>query len=317
MTTALVQREADGEIMASPQQEGGIISALFQAMARKPNGITPDDVMAMKELATLYREERAYLAKADFDSAFSQMQRELPTVTAEKIIPSKDGGVKFVHAPYKDIWPAVKPVFQKYGFSVDHTMRVQDGFAVVTCIIHRNGHERTNECWVKIGNAPPGCDVSDSAAVAETKGRRRSFCHALNIHIDDTDVLVDGAIIPEHESARIEARVRALVGDDETTLKRWLALGGVGSFSELREETAKVVLAQLAKEEAKASVPACPNTGETWMAGVEARFQEAGKSSSDMGKWLKAQCEKRNATSYLTLTQEQRAELWLLLHKPK
>jgi hypothetical protein len=315
MTTTLVHRESDGDIVPMPQQGSGTISALFQTMARK--GITPDDVLAMKELAALYREERAYMAKADFDVAFAQMQRELPTVTAEKIIPSKDGGVKFVHAPFKDIWETVKGVFHKHEFSVDHTMRVQDGYAVVTCTIRRNGHDRSNECWVKIGNAPPGCDVSDSVSVAETKGKRRSFCQALNIHIDDTDVLVDGAIIPASDAARIEARVRALVGDDETTLKRWLALGGVDSFAELRQETAKVVLAQLAKEEAKASVPACPTTGEAWMAGVEARFQEAGKSSSDMGKWLKAQCEKRGASSYLTLTPDQRAELWLLLHKPK
>jgi len=314
MTTDLVHTEMHGDIIAAPQG-GGTISALFQTMVH--NGITTETVAAMKELAALYREERAYLAKSDFDIAFARMQQELPTVTAEKIIPSKDGGVKFVHAPFKDIWPTVKPVFQKYGFSVDHTMRVQDGYAVVTCIIHRNGHDRTNECWVKIGNAPPGCDASDSVAVAETKGRRRSFCHALNIHIDDTDVLVDGAIIPAAEAAKIEARVRAIVGDNQEAYARWLALGGVAAFTELRAAKADVVLAQLTKEEAKSAVPACPAKYVDWAEKVGMRFEANGKAPSECTSWLAAQATKRGVKTAADLTPDQRAELWLLLHKPK
>lgn len=314
MTTALVQREAGA---LAPVQQENKITAMLQAVV--DSGITPESAAAMKELAVLYRQEQAHEAKLAFNRALNAMQRELPRVDSTRGVPDRNGNIKFVYASYEDIWDQVGQVLFKHGFSVGFDMRVADNRVIVTCTLtHDGGHERSNECAVRVGGGAPGLSGGQEDGAAETTAKRRAFCAAINVPLNkDKDALVDGATINPGLAAEIEARVRAITGDNQTAYARWLSLGGVGSFADLREAKAEVVLAQLAKEEAKASVPACPTTGEAWMAGVEARFQEAGKSSSDMGKWLKAQCEKRNATSYLTLTQEQRAELWLLLHKPK
>jgi len=314
MTTALVQREAGA---LAPVQQENKITAMLQAVV--DSGITPESAAAMKELAVLYRQEQAHEAKLAFNRALNAMQRELPRVDSTRGVPDRNGNIKFVYASYEDIWDQVGQVLFKHGFSVGFDMRVADNRVIVTCTLtHDGGHERSNECAVRVGGGAPGLSGGQEDGAAETTAKRRAFCAAINVPLNkDKDALVDGATINPGLAAEIEARVRAITGDNQTAYARWLSLGGVGSFADLREAKAEVVLAQLAKEEAKASVPACPTTGEAWMAGVEARFQEAGKSSSDMGKWLKAQCEKRNATSYLTLTQEQRAELWLLLHKAK
>ncbi len=314
MTTALVQREAGA---LAPVQQENKITAMLQAVV--DSGITPESAAAMKELAVLYRQEQAHEAKLAFNRALNAMQRELPRVDSTRGVPDRNGNIKFVYASYEDIWDQVGQVLFKHGFSVGFDMRVADNRVIVTCTLtHDGGHERSNECAVRVGGGAPGLSGGQEDGAAETTAKRRAFCAAINVPLNkDKDALVDGATINPGLAAEIEARVRAITGDNQTAYARWLSLGGVGSFADLREAKADVVLAQLAKEEAKSSVPACPTTGEAWMAGVEARFQEAGKSSSDMGKWLKAQCEKRNATSYLTLTQEQRAELWLLLHKPK
>ncbi len=314
MTTALVQREAGA---LAPVQQENKITAMLQAVV--DSGITPESAAAMKELAVLYRQEQAHEAKLAFNRALNAMQRELPRVDSTRGVPDRNGNIKFVYASYEDIWDQVGQVLFKHGFSVGFDMRVADNRVIVTCTLtHDGGHERSNECAVRVGGGAPGLSGGQEDGAAETTAKRRAFCAAINVPLNkDKDALVDGATINPGLAAEIEARVRAITGDNQTAYARWLSLGGVGSFADLREAKADVVLAQLAKEEAKSSVPACPTTAEAWMAGVEARFQEAGKSSSDMGKWLKAQCEKRNATSYLTLTQEQRAELWLLLHKPK
>lgn len=314
MTTALVQREAGA---LAPVQQENKITAMLQAVV--DSGITPESAAAMKELAVLYRQEQAHEAKLAFNRALNAMQRELPRVDSTRGVPDRNGNIKFVYASYEDIWDQVGQVLFKHGFSVGFDMRVADNRVIVTCTLtHDGGHERSNECAVRVGGGAPGLSGGQEDGAAETTAKRRAFCAAINVPLNkDKDALVDGATINPGLAAEIEARVRAITGDNQTAYARWLSLGGVGSFADLREAKAEVVLAQLAKEEAKASVPACPTTGEAWMAGVEARFQEAGKSSSDMGKWLKAQCEKRGASSYLTLTQEQRAELWLLLHKPK
>lgn len=314
MTRALVQREAGA---LAPVQQENKITAMLQAVV--DSGITQESAAAMKELAVLYRQEQAHEAKLAFNRALNAMQRELPRVDSTRGVPDRNGNIKFVYASYEDIWDQVGQVLFKHGFSVGFNMRVADNRVIVTCTLtHDGGHERSNECAVRVGGGAPGLSGGQEDGAAETTAKRRAFCAAINVPLNkDKDALVDGATINPGLAAEIEARVRAITGDNQTAYARWLSLGGVGSFADLREAKADVVLAQLAKEESKASVPACPTTAEAWMAGVEARFQEAGKSSSDMGKWLKAQCEKRNATSYLTLTPEQRAELWLLLHKPK
>lgn len=314
MTKVLVQREAGA---LAPVQQENKITAMLQAVV--DSGITQESAAAMKELAVLYRQEQAHEAKLAFNRALNAMQRELPRVDSTRGVPDRNGNIKFVYASYEDIWDQVGQVLFKHGFSVGFDMRVADNRVIVTCTLtHDGGHERSNECAVRVGGGAPGLSGGQEDGAAETTAKRRAFCAAINVPLNkDKDALVDGATINPGLAAEIEARVRAITGDNQTAYARWLSLGGVGSFADLREAKADVVLAQLAKEESKASVPACPTTGEAWMAGVEARFQEAGKSSSDMGKWLKAQCEKRNATSYLTLTPEQRAELWLLLHKPK
>lgn len=314
MSNALAQREVGG--LATVPQENKI-TQMLQAVV--DSGITAESAAAMKELAVLYRQEQAHDARLAFNRALNAMQRELPTVESTRAVPDRNGNAKFVYASYEDIWEQVAPTLFKHGFSVGFNMKVADNRMIVTCTLtHDGGHERSNECAVRIGGGAPGLSGGQEDGAAETTAKRRAFCAAINVPLNkDKDALVDGATINPGLAAEIEARVRAIVGDNQSAYARWLALGGVGAFADLREAKAQVVLAQLTKEESKSAVPPCPAKYVDWAEKVGMRFEANGKAPSECTSWLAAQATKRGVKTAADLTPDQRAELWLLLHKAK
>ena len=313
MGTELVQR-GEGAIVAVPQENK--ITAMLQAVV--DSGITAESAAAMKELAILYRQEQAHDARLAFNRALNAMQRELPTVDSTRSVPDRNGNTKFVYASYEDIWGQVAPVLFRHGFSVGFNMKVADNRVVVTCTLtHDGGHERSNECAVRIGGGAPGLSGGQEDGAAETSAKRRAFCAAINVPLNkDKDALVDGATINPGLAAEIEARVRAIVGDSEAAYARWLSLGGVASFADLREAKADVVLAQLTKEESKSNAPACPKEYVDWAEQIGLAFEKNGKSPSDCSAWLASAATKRGAKSAKDLTEAQRAEIWQAVHKP-
>jgi len=313
-TTTITRSEAGA---LAPVQGENKITAMLQGVV--DSGITADSAAAMKELAILYREERAADARLSFNRALNAMQRELPTVESTRGVPDRNGNIKFVYASYEDIWGQVAPVLFKHGFSVGFNMRVEDNRVIVTCTLtHDDGHERSNECAVRIGGGAPGLSGGQEDGAAETSAKRRAFCAAINVPLNkDKDALVDGATINPGLAASIEARVRAITGDNPTTYARWLALGGVADFADLREAKANVVIEQLDREEAKGNTPPCPTTHAAWLEALGALAQSRGRSPGDLAKRLADEASKRGKNGHADLTADERQAVWVALHAGK
>lgn len=293
---------------------GNQITAMLQGVVS--SGITADSAAAVKELAILYRQEQDREAKMAFNRALNAMQKELPTVDSTRAVPDRSGNAKFVFASYEDIWEKVAPVLFKHGFSVGYNMRVEEHRVVVTCTLtHDAGHERSNECAVRIGGGAPGLSGGQEDGAAETTAKRRAFCAAINVPLNkDKDALVEGETVSEVEACDIRERVERVTGGDPVLERRWLALGGVSDWRDLRRAKADVVWAQLDKEAAKHSGPSCPDSVGAWKDGLESLFQQKGKSPSEFSEWLSKAAKKRGCDSYLGLKEQDRMELWIAAH---
>lgn len=306
-TTTLARSEA-GALVPVPSENK--ITQMLQAVV--DSGITADSAAAMKELAVLYREERAADARLAFNRALNAMQRELPTVESTRGVPDRNGNVKFVYASYEDIWEQVAPVLFRHGFSVGFNMRVSDNRVIVTCTLtHDDGHERSNECAVRIGGGAPGLSGGQEDGAAETSAKRRAFCAAINVPLNkDKDALVEGATISTEKADELARRAQSLVEAGHGSMAQWLALGGAEDWESVRAVKAGIVEAEMAKAEAKANVPPCPPTAAAWHDALAGMAQDKGTTPAAFSKWLADIAVKRGAGSYLGLTDVQRAEIW-------
>lgn len=110
-------------------------STMFERLAADPN--VP--VEKLEKLIEMQERIMRFNAEMAFNSAFSDMSPELPTV-------AKNG--KSLNGPYAtlaDIIEAVRPVLHKFGFAVSHktTFPVPGKIVVTGILTHRQGHAIT------------------------------------------------------------------------------------------------------------------------------------------------------------------------------
>lgn len=282
-------------------------------------GITPESAAVVEKLVGVFRDVEKDNAARSFAEAMANLQAEIPNVQAKQAIKNANGTVRSTYASYEDLMNEIHGVMAKYGFSVKYDAEHHgDKMTAICKITHRGGHTDETKYTTRIAAAAGGNSASQADTGAMTTAKRNALCNALNIVVgDDRDARAEGETISPDEADDLANRVQALVDAGHGTMAAWLALAGAPDWESVRSVKARIVRAELDKVEKKCAAPPCPDSPDAWMSGIEGLFQAKGKSSGDMSKWLKQACEKRNASSYLALTADQRAELWALLHKPK
>ena len=227
-------------------------------------GLTAENTEAMKGLYELCKDQELVCAKQEFFASMSMLQAELPPVMATKSIPSKNGTVRSVFAPYEEIMGKVGPYLVRYGFSVSFTMNFippppgqpSGGRMEAVCkLMHKRGHSEENKFSVRVGSGPPGCSEAQSDGSARSYARRGALCDALNIVIDkDTDAHLEGACISADAARDLAARAKD-AGIDE---KAFLRLAGADGFATIREH--KLPILEQVLREKKKSPPAAEPT---------------------------------------------------------
>ena len=208
-----------------PARQEPSLGVMLQRALEKD--ITKDSAEAIKVLAEVYErmEERRTKgeAKAKFFAAFTKLQRELPVVVAEKVVPTKAGGVKYTYSPYEEIWAQCRDAILANGFSVGFSQRTGPAPGECTCIctlMHEAGHEKVNEFTGKIGAGPYDASDTQAAASAGTVYQREAFCDALNIiRRHDDDARKKGSPITAEQAASLRERVRATASDEAAFLR--------------------------------------------------------------------------------------------------
>lgn len=195
-------------------------------------GITAEGVNVIERLCALKEKQDATNAKRDFAAAFVELQAAMPTIRAEKAVPNKDGSVRYHYAPYEDIMKQVAPLLIRHGFTLSFSTKVEAPRVTAICtLMHRGGHERTNEYAVRIGSGPPGSSDTQADGAAYTYAQRGALCDSLGITVSgrDNDAREIGAPVTQDQAEDLRQRVKSTKSNEAQFLK----FAGSNSFDNI------------------------------------------------------------------------------------
>lgn len=185
-------------------------------------GMTEQSVVVLERLTDLHLKLLDRDAKKEFDTAFSELQRETPKIQALKGVPDKSGNIKYTYAPFEAIMEQVQPLLDKHGFSITFDTDIAEMRVVSICKLkHSGGHEERNKYAVRIGGGPPGASECQSDGAAYTYAKRGALCAMLNIRVEkpDDDARNEGTTISPEQAEDLKRRVKATNSDEARFLK--------------------------------------------------------------------------------------------------
>ena len=198
------------------RQEPGPMQLISQAIEK---GLTPEG------MATLYKLKRdmdADAARQAFAQAFVNLQADMPVIHATKSIPGKNGEIRSSFAPYEEIMRLAAPILKRHGFTVSFSKKFDNGRVSAFCtLLHCQGHEKTNEYQVRIGQGPPGCSESQADGAAHMYAMRGALRDALGITVAglDNDAREIGPAIEWDKAENLRQRVIETKSNEAAFLK--------------------------------------------------------------------------------------------------
>lgn len=134
MSTELVDT-VDDSIQAVPAV------TMFERLALDPSV----NVEKLERLIEMQERIMRHAAKSAFDSAFSEMQGEIPVITENGEI-KVEGKLRSRYATNEDIQEALKPILQRHGFALRFRNECNDKqIKVIGILSHRSGHSEQDE----------------------------------------------------------------------------------------------------------------------------------------------------------------------------
>lgn len=245
MSTPLLESvERSNSQLPMPTDIAAFISVIERASTN------PDiDVSKLEKLLEMYERVMARHAEMAFNSAFAEMQSQMPTITENGQI--KVGNeVRSKYAKFEDINDTVKPILKEHGFAVTFkTKSSEHGITVTGILMHKDGHREDTEMTLQADtsgskNAVQGVGSSVSYA------KRYVLSALLNITTrgEDDDGQAGGAkTISEDQVLELQK----LITDTGTDKNSFLAYMHVSSLPLIPAGKFKDALAALNKKKAK------------------------------------------------------------------
>lgn len=218
---------APSEIQTGQQQVP--IAAMFQAVIEK--GVTAENAAAIEKLCDLHLKLEAIAARKSYARAMAAMQAELPLVIKTTHVAFKQ--TSFSYAKYEDIMRAIKPLLEKYGFSITSAQKIEGPLLIsIVTISHVEGHSETTEFAVR-HSVGIGQDLAVIDTMDSTRSRRHALKRALNlieIGEEDDDARNVGQVITAKQAADLRERLKN-TGHEEA---RFLKFAGADTFETIR-----------------------------------------------------------------------------------
>lgn len=225
------------------------VAKLIEAVLK--NGMTSESVGVVERLVGLYERLEQKEAEKQFAAAFVALQSEMPKVIAERSVPDRNGGTKFVFAAFEDIMRQVQPLLLKHGFTLTFSMDIKEDRVIQNCtLMHVGGHSRTNQFMAKIGSGPPGASGAQADGAASTYAKRFALCNALNIVIErDTDGRDDARNEGEPITFEQSQYLKDLVVETNSDEAKFLAFAGAKHYDEIGSTKYQMLVSSLLKKQ--------------------------------------------------------------------
>ena len=183
-------------------------------------GVTAENATAFEKLIELHWKMQERDAEKQFNTAFVELQKEMPVIVAESVIPNRGKYQKF-----EDVMRDISPLLVKHGFSVSFSNEAKDNRITETCHLrHIGGHSQTNTFTVRVGGKSDSETQADCKAA--TTAKRNALLNALNIIIrqdclqdEENDPRNEGAPITLEQADELERRVKETNSDEKAFLK--------------------------------------------------------------------------------------------------
>lgn len=172
--------------------QAAALMGIVERLAQNP------DVDVQKMTAILDMQERLWKRNAEiaFNRDFAAMALDMPriqkdgTVSYDKVKgqPEKGQEEAFKFALYEDIDEVIRPILNKYGFSLSFTTTERQGGGLVVngILAHREGHSRTTSLPLALDTSG-GKNNLQAMGSSSSYGRRYAACILLNIITVDED----------------------------------------------------------------------------------------------------------------------------------
>lgn len=204
------------------------------------------DVEKLERLLNMQERILSRQAEIAFNSAFAEMQSEMPEITERGEI-AVNGQVRSRYAKFEDINEAVKPVLQKHGFAITFKTQTDKGSVTVTGILmHREGHRETTDMMLE-------ADTSGSKNSVQSIGSSVSYAkrYVLNALLnittrgeDDNGARGNIQYITENQAADL----KALADEVRADLPAFLKYMKVGKLEDLRASDYKTAVSAFEKK---------------------------------------------------------------------
>lgn len=217
-------------------------------------GITPENVATVERIMAMCERMEARKAEQEFSDAFAEMQKELPSVQAEKPVKTKDGKTKYCTVNFFELKAQVDPILNRHGFSLhrsqEHFCEPVPRVVVTLEIQHRGGHKRVSTFGVRVGNGPPDTSAFQADGAAATYAANRALIDALDLRVNRApeDARLEGDIISHGQAFELERRVKETNSNEAAFLK----FAGAASFKEIRQANYDILDRFLESREKKA-----------------------------------------------------------------
>lgn len=163
------------------------------------------DMEKLERLMALQERMEAKTALEAFNSAFAEMQCEMPSVEKR----TENTHTKKMYADLDDINYAVRPVMAKFGFGVSFKIvNHEKGVSITGILMHKAGHREETTMLLPL-DIGAGRSAVQSVGSTTTYGKRYVMCALLNITSgDDNDN--DGNAEPKPEPMVTPAQVKQI-----------------------------------------------------------------------------------------------------------
>lgn len=238
-----------GEMVVKPDQAPALV-AMIERVALSPEA----DMAKLEKLIDLQERVLKKQAEDAYSEAMAMMQGELPSI-------AKRGEAKgrYTYALWQDINEAIKPILQRYGFSL--TFRTQpeaDGVVVVGVLRHRGGHKEETSMALApdtSGNKP----AVQAMASAISYGKRYTAGALLNLtyHGEDDDAFAASyTMISEAQADEIDDLLKKSKADEMAFFK-WI---GANSLLEIPAKKYQQAVTMLKRKIQEQPHPARPHS---------------------------------------------------------
>lgn len=227
--------EEKAEVPAVAEQVGGYLNLIEKAV-EDPN-CDPDKLHRLLDFQERVMDKQAEI---NFNQAMTEMMLEMPVI-------NKDGAVEyqnkttnakevaFRYASFENIMKAVKPILQKYGFTMRfNTKEREDGGAIITGILsHKDGHKESTEFSAALDSSGGKNNIQ---AMGSTFSYGKRYCVTALLNIitegEDNDGNIQGQPIDDAQFTEIQRLIDESKADTAAFCKHMR----VSSLKEIRQD---------------------------------------------------------------------------------